>query len=160
MTHPGSRVSRNIEDAPCRCAARRGTTVLEATISLVILAAALTGTTQLAVTASRASRVADDRLFAADEASNVMERLFVLDWEKLTSERANEEKLSELARSRLQDAALEIEVTSPTADDSNEDGATMQVKRIRVRIHWSNAAGERGRPVELSAWRSRKEASE
>lgn len=137
----------------CRSRLRRGSTILEAMIAATIVVAALAATGQLAASSARAARTAEDRLLAAEEASNILERLFVLPWDELTPDIAVEQPLSTAAQERLRDPQLEATVVD--ASDSPDDSEAIEIKRITVSIRWRNAAGEWVQPMRLSAWRSR-----
>jgi hypothetical protein len=129
-------------------------TILEATIAAALTAAALTAAAQFAVASARAARSAEERQLAADEASNVLERLFVRSWEELTREAAGKEGLSDAAQSRLHEGRIEVAIADEPPDES-ADGPALQMKRITVSVHWRNAAGEWVAPARLAAFKSR-----
>jgi len=129
---------------------RRGTTVTEATIAVVIAAAVLTGVAQLVALASHQRRISERRAVAVREVGNLMENLMSRPWAEITTEKLADVELSDECSENLPDVRLHVEVSSE--DD--------EAKRIGVQIDWQNAADQRGEPVRLVAWRFSEEEAE
>ena len=77
------------------------------------------------------------------EVGNLMERVSLLDWDELTTERTATFEVSETLRRQLPDAQVTIEVT-----DNPDDRA----KLVRIELRWESAAGRPAPPVRLAAW--------
>lgn len=129
---------------------RRGATMTEATIAVVIAAAVLAGVAQLVAMASHQRRVSEQRATAVREVGNLMENLMSRAWAEITPENAAAIELSNECSENLPDARLRVEVSS----DGDES------KRIDIRIDWRNTANQRGKPVQLTAWRFSDEEAE
>jgi ribose 1,5-bisphosphokinase PhnN len=100
---------------------------------------------------ARQRRAADQQAMALQETANLMEQLFEMPYAELTSERAADLSLSELARHQLPGARLEIAVT-PSADEP-------AAKEVRVALRWLDRSGQYGVPLQLTAWRHQTERS-
>ena len=125
-----------------------GAALLEATMSLAIVALVIAGVAQLLVLAAQQRRFAAQRELAVNEAANLMEQCMTLPWNQLEQVQVDETELSENSRKHLPDAALEISI-----QQADEGGA----KQIAIQIDWRNPAGQRVRPIRLVAWRHRLE---
>lgn len=125
----------------------RGFTLLEIFVASLLLAALLMISLSMiaATTAHRQSVVRQQ--VAMVEASNAMERLWVLPWDELTAERAATLALSPEAKRSLADGVLQIAVAEPEGD--------LPGKRVTVRIAWTPRSGLPTEQVRLVAWRFR-----
>jgi prepilin-type N-terminal cleavage/methylation domain-containing protein len=126
-----------------RLGPRRGFTLIEIAVSVVLLAAAMMLTVQVLGWVASGRRASERRQWAAQEAANVMERFTALPWERISPESARAVTLSPEARQGLPHEELAVSV-----DD--QDGG--RSKRVSVRIRWRNRAGEWDAPVRLTAW--------
>ena len=90
-----------------------------------------------------------ERQAAILEVGNLMERLTVLDWDELTSSRAEQFQLSESLQSQLSEPRLTVVV------DTEVDAA----KRVLIQLTWQIGPGRASPPVRLAAWVYRKELS-
>ena len=129
---------------------RRGMTLLEVGVALVILAAAMAALVELLSLSARQRRLDDQRSLALVELANQVESLAVLPWDELTPEalatwRPSAE-LAALVPSAQCRAEVEDEAGSPSA------------RRIELRIEWNNSVGQPVAPVELTLWRYAREA--
>ena len=129
---------------------RRGMTITEILVALVIMSAALAGVAHLVSTASAQRRVLEQRRLALAELSNRAERIALLSWDELTytnieSEPISSETLAVLPRAKF---------AAATAD---EDGPP-PVRRIQLQIVWTDSVGNAVEPVKLVIWRHRGEA--
>ena len=114
-----------------------------------LAAAVVTALAQVAALAARERRTIEQRTVAVWEAGNVMEELLSRRWADTAAEKLAALPLSETCRRILPDAQLRVDVVA--------DGAASDCRRIAVRIDWRNAAGQRGVPVQLVAWKYRDE---
>jgi Tfp pilus assembly protein PilV len=124
---------------------RRGMTLLEVGVALVVLAAAMTALVQLVGVATRQRRSNDQRSAALQEIANQAERLAAIPW-------------NDLAPGKLTTWQSSVELTSllPAAGCSvvvNEEPGPPKARRIDLRVAWKNAAGDQVTPVELTLWR-------
>jgi hypothetical protein len=126
---------------------RRGYHLMEIAGAIVVLGVAATLTTRLIVESTRVERSNSRRMIAINEASNVVERLATIDWDRLDADLAAAMKLDPDAAARLPQASL---IT--TIDRSKDD---LLIKKIHVEIAWMDSTGTRARPVTLTVWRAR-----
>ncbi len=125
--------------------ARRGAMLLETTVAMAILLVAMLAVAQTVATVARQRRIAEQRALATQEAANLMERIYSLPWDEATEERISELPLSETCRQRLPAASLGVVLESV--------GDQVPGKQIRIEISWPDRAGNRGTPVQLTAWK-------
>ena len=133
-----------------RCSSRRtmrrsGTILQEAVVAVALAAVVLAGVVQLVAITVRQRHISEQRAWAVREAANAMEQLMACPWDEVTPDRAAAIQLSESCSDVLPQARLKIEVAS--ADDAEE------TRKIAIDLDWQNAAGHRGQPVRLVAWR-------
>lgn len=128
---------------------RRGFTMLEMVAGAAILMVLLAVSMQFLHATAVHRRATRQREVALEEMANLMERLAAIRWPDLTTERARQVQLSDVARHALPGAALTIEVTQPAQEPS--------AKRIAVALAWEDQSRRLGRPMRLSAWRYRNE---
>ena len=131
---------------------RRAFTIVELTVSLLILATALAAAAQLLAVTARHSLALERRALAAQEAANLMERIASRPFGEVTRQYVQSLSLSEEARRRLPDPQLQIEVTAETEQPPG--------KRILVEVQWRDRSGGWSAPIRLVAWRSRIEEPE
>ena len=123
--------------------ARRGFTMLELMITMILLGAVIVTVTPLLRWAAVQYREADRRGVALQEIQNVLERLSARSYESLTPETVNGIEISGSTRSRLREPRLKI-----TLEASEEP----QAKQIVVELHWKDAVGNEVTPVRLTTW--------
>ena len=126
---------------------RRGYHLMEIAGAIVVLGVAATLTTRLIVESTRVERANSRRMIAINEASNIVERLATIDWDRLDADLAAATKLDPAAAARLPQASLKT-----TIDRSKDD---LLIKKIHVEIVWTDSTGRRARPVTLTVWRAR-----
>ena len=133
--------------------ARRGSLLLETTVAIVILAAAIVAVAHTMAVLSVQRQSAERQSLATQEAANLMERIYVLPASEITPKKVAELKLSPTCRERLPEATLDIAVESL--------GAEPPAKRISIEIEWTGHGGVRCQPVRVTAWKhAKKEAAE
>jgi Tfp pilus assembly protein PilV len=127
---------------------RRGMTVLEVTVALLLLTMGFVFTAQVLTQCANQHAASEQQLTAQWEAANVLERLAGLRYEELTSDSVKTTEPSHQLRAALPDAKLQIAVT-----DSNADSSTAPPhKRIRIEITWPTQEGS-PHSVSLTAWK-------
>ena len=127
------------------CYARRGTTLLEVCVSMIILAvASATAVQSLALVAGQ-RREAERALVAALEAGNLMERVHALPFSEVTADRLGQWELAPWCRERLPEARVVVQV--------HEEPEPVAGKRIVLALDWRGRDGQRSPPVRLTAWR-------
>jgi hypothetical protein len=129
---------------------RRGLTLLEVGVALVVLSAAMMALVQLVGVAARQRRAADQRLVALQEVANEAERLAVAPWNDLATEKLT-----------IWQPSAELSELLPAADcrvNIREEAGPPAARRIELCVAWTNAVGEQVAPVELTLWRYAAEA--
>lgn len=126
---------------------RRGTTLLEVTVSLLILSSVAVAFAQLLTLVSLQRRTAQRRQLATGEAANVMEQIAALSWSDLTKANVAKLKLSQAVASKLPAGKLKVDL-APLPQQP-------EAVRVVVEIGWQNRAGQSVQPLRLSAWRYR-----
>jgi hypothetical protein len=135
---------RNVRDRTA-VRARRGSTLIEVGVSLVVLATASVVAVRAAQAVAGQRREAERLTSAALEAANLMERLHTLPFSEVTPEKLQTFALSPWCRDRLPEPRLAI-----TMSEEREPAAG---KRIAVTLDWRGRDGQRTPPVRLTAWR-------
>lgn len=129
---------------------RRAISVLEMTLALMVLTVVVASLAQLLTTAAAHRRVSEQRRLAAQEVANQAERIALLTWDEAAADR-----LAALAPSDALLAAIPAAKLQATASD---DAGPPASKRIRIEVHWTDAAGQPVEPVGLTVWKyARKE---
>lgn len=116
---------------------RRGFTVLEGLVALVVLGATLTAVAQVSRMLGQQQRRMDDAQAGLLQAGNLLERLVALPWDELTAEAAQ----------RLADEAPETRFV--VTIDETADGPP--AKRIVVRTAAESSPAPQ-RPLQLTTW--------
>lgn len=134
--------------------ARRGSLLIEAAMSALMLMIAMTLITKVVGAVASERRTWDRRQSAAVEAANVMEVLKARPFDGLTTDSAKEVAAKSQAASVLPGA----EVTAAVTGDDAVGGSGS--KRVAVQVRWRNRAGDFDAPVKLTTWvHRRKEGS-
>ena len=128
---------------------RRGVTVIEATVALVVVAAAAAVGTKTLLSAASHRRHIAERGAAAMEVANAMERVAGGKIEPLETARSEALPLSPEATRILPQGAMTLTIAPAVR---NEGGAVLS-QRVTVELVWKNGAGQRAAPARLSAWR-------
>lgn len=126
---------------------RRGISVLEVTLALLVLGVAITGLLQLIATAAAQRRVSETRRLAAQEVANQAERVALLSWDELTAERLAAVQPSELLLASVPSAKLQATVTA--------EAGPPEAKRVRIEVQWTDATGQSPAPIGLTVWKHR-----
>ena len=130
---------------------RRGLTILEVSISLIVLSFAVGGLLQILSLAAAQRRTSEVRRLALLEVANQAEQIALVPWEELTAEKLAARQPSEALRETVPSAKLAVTI-------SDEPGPP-SAKRVLLSIQWTTPAGDVGvKPVELAIWRHQPEA--
>jgi type II secretory pathway component PulJ len=124
---------------------RRGFTLWETCVALLMLTALTTLCLQFFAAAGDQRRQVFTQLTATQEAANLLERVGALDWNDLTTPSAAKLPLSAQARQTLPDPRAELLVDEPSG--------TPPARRVVVAVRWRHQPGEPEREVRLVAWR-------
>lgn len=125
-------------------ARRQGTTVLEATVALTVLAAVLLGIAQLSSIAVRQQRYLHYRQLAVLELRNQLEEVLQHPVSEISQERLSERPLTPTTRDQLPQAQLAWQV----ANESDP----LPALRVHVELRWTTPDGLSPEPVRLTGW--------
>lgn len=154
---------------------KAGFTMLEATVSMIVLGAAVTTVVQLAAHSNRLQHEMDRRLLAQVELANVMDRVLAKPFADVTHDSLAAMTLTEVGQRRLPAAKISTSIEVGTVEDldgdrdasdnaaenaadgeSSEDvisARPLNFKRIVLRLQWNDASGSPVEPIELVAWK-------
>ncbi len=127
---------------------RRGFTLWETLVALLVLSALTTLCLQFFAAVSDQRRQVFTQLTATQEAANLLERVEALGWNELTTANAAKLQLSAQARQTLPDGSDEMLVDEPAG--------TPPAKRVAASVRWRPQPGEPEQEVRLVAWRYKK----
>lgn len=130
---------------------RRGVTLLEVCVALVVLAAAMTALAQLIAANGRQRRTNDQRLAALQEVANEAERLATLPWDELSQDKLTTWQPSQELAAVLPAAQCAVQMSDETGPP--------RARRITLSVAWTNAVGQGVAPVDLTFWRFAQEAA-
>lgn len=126
-------------------ATRRGLSILEVTMALLILSFAVAGLLQILTVAASQRRATEIRRLALEEIANQAEQIALVPWEELTAEKL----ATRQASADLLAAAPSAELTVTAGEDAGPPNA----KRVHIAVAWTTPAGESPQPVQLTIWR-------
>jgi hypothetical protein len=124
---------------------RRGMSVFEVSMALLIVSVAVGGLIQMLTTAAGYRRTSEVRRLATQELANQAEQIALLSWDQLTPEKLAERKVAE----PLLVAAPSARLSVALADDAGPPIA----KRIQLELTWNAPDGDPVEPVRLTVWR-------
>jgi Tfp pilus assembly protein PilV len=130
---------------------RRAFTMVEVSLSVFLLAVAMTATVQMLGWVATQRRAAERRQWAIQEVANLMEHLTSEPWDRVTNDSAADLTLSEEIRRKLPEPELKVDV-----DETDPD---LGEKRLAIRLRWRNRAGAWEAPVRLTAWIARRRSA-
>jgi len=128
---------------------RRGMTILELTMSLMILGVAMVAVVQLLAAAARQRQAAQQRRVALAEVANQAERISLVSWDDTAIEKLHNWQPSAALDSALPGAQCSIEVT--------EQAERPRSRQIRLQVAWNDSAGLPVDPVSLTVWKFARE---
>jgi type II secretory pathway pseudopilin PulG len=130
---------------------RRGMTLLETGVALLVMTAAIMAVVELVSAVTRERRLRRQRQVALLELANEAERIALLDWEEITSERLSAWNPSEMLQAVIPTPRCQVRVS----DEADQPRA----RRVDLSVGWQNAAGEAVRPATLTIWKYAQEDS-
>ena len=125
--------------------ANRGATIIEVTIALVVLAAAMLSLAQMVALAARQRRLTEARRLAMEEVANQAERVAALPWDKVQPDEFTSWEPSAGLTAAIPAAECKANVTAEPGPPA--------AHRVRLEIHWTDAAGQAAPPVGLTLWK-------
>jgi hypothetical protein len=123
----------------------RGATLIEVTVALVVLAAAMLALAQMVALAARQRRLTEARRLAMDEVANQAERVAALPWDKVQPA----EFTSWEPSAALTGAIPAVKCLAEVTDEPGPPAA----RRVRLEVQWTDAAGQPTSPVGLTLWK-------
>lgn len=124
---------------------RRGMTLLEAGVALLVMSAAILAVLELVNVGNRERRARWQRQVALMEVANQAERIALLDWEETAPDRLTAWEPSEMLRRELSSPTCTLNV------QAEEQQST--ARRIRIAVSWKNSAGDTVRPATVTVWK-------
>jgi prepilin-type N-terminal cleavage/methylation domain-containing protein len=124
---------------------RRGFTLTETTVAMVVLAAAIVAVAQLMAAVATRRLASERETVAQQEVANLMERVFIVPWAELSEENVAGFQLSETCQQRLPEPKLDISVKSAAGSPAG--------RQVRVELTWMDSGGQSRRSAGLTAWR-------
>jgi hypothetical protein len=120
-------------------------TLFELTMALFILTTAITAILQLVAFSANQRRAADERRIALAEVANQAERIALLPWDETAPKTlTNWQPSAELAAA-LPQAMCRIDVR-------DEPGPPIS-RRLRLKVTWTNSAGQEVEPAAVTIWK-------
>lgn len=125
-------------------AARRGSMLVEVTVSAALLATLLVIINQTVVQLHRQTKLVDRHLLAQQTLENLLEDAVRTPWSALTTDTLANLELPEIALAKIPQAELSGEVT--------EELVPVPAKRVTLRLNWQGVSGSPQRPMVLTTW--------
>jgi hypothetical protein len=127
-----------------RFSGRSGSTLLELLVSAALLASLLVIINQSFIALRRQSRLVDRRFVAQQVLENVLEEFCQRPWETLSTESVQQIRLPDFADGKLPHCDIYGEVVDETDP--------VLVKRVVLRLGWSDYPGQPPQSIALTAW--------
>jgi Tfp pilus assembly protein PilV len=134
-----------------RRGSRRGMTLLEAGVALLVMTAAILAVVELVSATTKERRHRRQRQAALFELANEAERIALLSWDETESERLTTWMPSTMLQATISKPTCQIHVT--------EESKKPPARRLDLSVGWQNAAGEEVRPARLTVWKYSREAT-
>jgi type II secretory pathway pseudopilin PulG len=131
-------------------AQRRGATMIELTVAIVVLMAAVIVSAQSLTLVAAQRRIAERQAVAREAAANALESAMALSWSETTVERLAAIELPADARDVLPDAQLQVTLVPATDLPTGNAPREMQIRVLMTPDATGRAAS---RPVQLTAWK-------
>lgn len=139
---PSSRTSRT------RRPDRRGITIFEVAVSVVVLGAVVTTAAQLVQWSIALHQVALRKRCALEAATTVLDRMSTRPWSAIAAGSTKEVALPAEVKEFLIDPRVTVGVT----EDKESSAGPVRGKKISVEISWAERAGTRTQHVQLTTW--------
>jgi Tfp pilus assembly protein PilV len=129
--------------SPTQC--RRGATLIEATIALVVLTAAMLALAQMVTLSARQRRLTEARRIALQEVANQAERVAVMAWDDAAPDQLTAWEPSAELIAAIPAAECSVAVTDEPGPPAG--------RRVRLEVRWNDAAGQPVTPAGLTLWK-------
>lgn len=129
---------------------RRGTLLVEVTMSSVLLVTVMVLTVKVLGWVALDRRGVEERERAVVQVANLMERITARRYEDVTPSLAHELSTAAPRARPLPDADLKVDITE------SQPGAGRSAKRIAIGLRWRDHTGEWTAPVRLVSWIERR----
>ena len=123
---------------------RAGFSLLEIFVAVVVFGTVLMTFLPLMQSVGQQQRMTDQRLLALRETNNVLEQLAQRQWKELTTEELAKLTLPDDVKSRLPQAAMQIDVSESAEQPTS--------KRVAVKLSWTPRSSQAAQSVTLFAW--------
>jgi Tfp pilus assembly protein PilV len=120
-------------------------TLFELTVALFIVSTALVAIVQLVAMTASQRRTLDQRRIAELEVANQAERMALLPWEQASPEKLTTWEPSANLMTALPQAKCAVAVA--------EEAGPPVARRIRLKVTWTNPAGQEMQPAALTMWK-------
>ena len=137
-------VGRRNRTAPL-AVTRRGTTLIEATVALMVLSAAMLALVQMLSLATQQRRLTEVRRIALEEVANQAERVAALPWQGAAADQLKTWEPSAALLAAIPQAKCQIAVS--------EEAGPPAARRVHLEITWTDADGQPALPVGLTVWK-------
>src|SRR5262245_51696103 len=124
---------------------RRGISVLEMSLALLIVTFAIGGLLQILTLAAGHRRTTEVRRLAVQVLANQAEQISLLAWDQLTPEKLAERKASDALLEAAPSARLKVTVAEETGPPV--------AKHVHLEVSWNSPDGDAVEPVRLTIWR-------
>lgn len=128
---------------------RRGMSLIESAVALVLLGAVLVATAQVLQLSAAQYRAAERKRCALEAATTLLDRLTVRDFDAITQQNVAKLQLPEKTADCLDNPRLAVTVTSETQQPKSEQPPA---KRVCVELNWTNLPSGRKDHVRLTTW--------
>src|SRR5262245_40509808 len=130
---------------------QRGMTLVELSVSLVVLGVAMAALVQLVGLAASQRRAMAQRRIALQEVANQAERIALLPWAETAPDKLTSWQPSAELAGVLPAATCRVVIS--------DEAGTPRSRKIRLEVAWTNAGGAAVDPVTLTVWRIAPEAA-
>jgi Tfp pilus assembly protein PilV len=124
---------------------RRGTTLIEVTVALLVLSAAMLALVQMLSLATQQRRLTEVRRIALEEVANQAERVAALPWDRVTADKLTNWEPSAALLTAIPHAKCQIAVS--------DEAGLPAARRVHLEIAWTGADGQPALPVGLTVWK-------
>ncbi len=136
-------LNEHVENVP-HGSSRAGFSLLEMFVAAVVFGTVLMTFLPLMQSVGTQQRMTDQRLLALREANNMLEQLSQRKWNELTADELAKMTLPDDVKSRLPQAALQIDLSEPAEQPPS--------KRVAVKLSWTPRSGQAPQSVQLATW--------
>lgn len=131
---------------------KRGLTLIEVAISILVLGVVSTTVVEVIHWSAAQHRAAERKRCALEIANAILDQFTIRDWSAITRENAAKIKLPVEAAHTLGDAHLLLQVEDETSGKAGKAEKDLESKCVTVEISWTNGASSQVDRVHLSTW--------